>query len=664
MSRRNTKKPPRDSSLRAVIESLETRAMLAGVGPESWSASGLAPAPLGTGSLSSSGIILTCSSPAPGSCGAASPPAPAAGSGGTTSGGDLWDSFSVGSGAGGSKSGSTGGVSTDGPALSSQYTGGSGAGKGSGTSSGSSGTTSGGDLWDSFSVKPGTGGSTSGSTGGVSTNGPALSSQYTGGSGAGKGSGTSSGSGTTSGGDLWDSFSAGSRAGGSTSGSTGGVSTDGPALSSQYNGGSGGGGQGNGTVGTLSNADLWRLYWSGAGAGSSSGPADGSLANDPTISAQYTGGSGGGLVFFVTGATGAGAANSGSQQGSTGSTTLTLADGQSPVMTTPLVYQPGSDDGPGVVSGVWTGGDGGWQVILMSDGENSYDDGAPDGEPQGDPWPLRLPGVTGFSQFKSMGEPGWGDDVPVFRPGDVEAARGLTGLAKMVHDHGLPVSRRAADSNGRVVVYTFTDGTTYMEPVEPPSEQYIDSAAVMVPGGIALSRGKGLSGAARAIAAEAIDDAATSRASQAANVVTGGYLKWIPAPIASILFGGKPKPHVSGVVDDAAEAAKDAGTLATKSADDVAEAAGRGAATAAPQSTVRVYRVEGAPNSHVAIGEGGVVAIKQGNKTIFFNFGSRARAEQYLSQKLDPMQKLGPVPGATVRSFEVPESFLEVLPAF
>jgi hypothetical protein len=163
-----------------------------------------------------------------------------------------------------------------------------------------------------------------------------------------------------------------------------------------------------------------------------------------------------------------------------------------------------------------------------------------------------------------MGEPGWGDDVPVFRPGDVEAARGLTGLAKMVHDHGLPVARRAADSNGRVVVYTFTDGTTYMEPVEPPSEQYINSAAVMVPGGIALSRGKGLAGAARAIAAEAIDDAATSRASQAANVVTGGYLKWIPAPIASILFGGKPKPRVSGVVDDAADAAKDAGKLATK----------------------------------------------------------------------------------------------------
>jgi hypothetical protein len=116
------------SPLRMVIESLETRAMLAGVGPESLSAPGLAPAPLGTGALFSSGVILTCSSPAPGSSGTASPPAPTSGSG-TTSGGDLWLSYSGGSGAGGSTSGSTGGVSTDGPALSSQYTGGSGIGR-------------------------------------------------------------------------------------------------------------------------------------------------------------------------------------------------------------------------------------------------------------------------------------------------------------------------------------------------------------------------------------------------------------------------------------------------------------------------------------------------------------------------------------------------------
>jgi len=271
--------------------------MLAGVGPESWSAPGLAPAPLGTGVLSSSGIILTCSSPAPGSSGAASPPAPTSGSGGTTSGGDLWDSFSAGSGAGGSKSGSTGGVSTDGPALSSQYTGGSGVG-----------------------------------------------------------------------------------------------------------------GQGNGTGGTLSNADLWRLYWSGAGAGSSSGPANGSLANDPTLEAKYTGGSGGGPVFFVTGATGADAANSESQQRTTGSTTLTLADGQSPVMTTPLVYQPGSDDGPGVVSGVWTGGVGDVQFVLAAD---------QDGDLTGQPLPIGRPGTPVFIVSGS----GQGSQV-VFDGSDLSPADG------------------------------------------------------------------------------------------------------------------------------------------------------------------------------------------------------------------------------------------------
>gem|GEM_PF-5595322 len=372
-----------------VIESLETRAMLAGVGPESWSAPGRAPAPLSTGSLFSSEVILTCSSPTPGSSGTSSLPAPTAGSGGTTSGGDLWDSFSAGSGVGGSTSGSAGGVSKDGPALSSQYTGGSGVGKGSGTSSGSGGTTSGGDLWDSFSAGSGAGGSTSGSTGAVSTDGPALSSQYTGGSGAGKGSGTSSGSGgttsggdlwlaystgsgaggsasgstgrvstdgpalssqytggsglgkgsgtssgsggSTSGGDLWLAYSTGSGAGGSKSGSTGGVSKDGPALSSQYAGGSGAGGQGNGTGGTLSNADLWRLYWSGAGAGSSSSSSDeGSLTNDPTILAQYTGGSGIGGI-------------------------------------TPLVYNPQSDGSPVFQLGVWTGDDGGAQFVQTVD---------------------------------------------------------------------------------------------------------------------------------------------------------------------------------------------------------------------------------------------------------------------------------------------------------
>jgi hypothetical protein len=78
-----------------------------------------------------------------------------------------------------------------------------------------------------------------------------------------------------------------------------------------------------GTGGTLTIAELWRLYWSGAGVGSSSGASNNSLANDLTLSAKYPGGSGGGQVFFVTGANGTIVAGSRNQQGSGGSITLT-----------------------------------------------------------------------------------------------------------------------------------------------------------------------------------------------------------------------------------------------------------------------------------------------------------------------------------------------------
>jgi hypothetical protein len=92
--------------------------------------------------------------------------------------------------------------------------------------------------------------------------------------------------------------------------------------------------QGNGTVGTLSNADLWPMYWSGAGVGSSSAGSDeGSLANDPTISAQYTGGSGGGRI-------------------------------------TPLVYNPERDSPPVFHSGVFTGDYGSVQFVQTADTGN------------------------------------------------------------------------------------------------------------------------------------------------------------------------------------------------------------------------------------------------------------------------------------------------------
>ncbi len=312
--------PPPRVSLLALIERLEPRAMLAGVGPESWTTATLVTAPLGTGAISSSGPLLTCLSPTTGSSGTSSLPPSTTGSGGSPSGGVLWLPSTSGSNA--SKAGSTGEVDTNGPALALQYTSGSGAGQAE-----SAGSTGSGGLMQL----------------------------------------------------LYD------------------------ASQSKYGGAR-------------------------------------------------------------------------SQPGSTGSTTSTLADAQSTTTLVPLVYQPGSDDEPTVVSTVWTGGDGGWQYFLTSDGEGSVDGGATEGEPL----PLRWLGGTGYSQFRSMGGPGWGDDTPVFRPSNVEAAKRLTGLARMIADHGMPVSVRAGDSNGRVMISTFADGTSYMEPVEPPSEQYIDSAAAVL----------------------------------------------------------------------------------------------------------------------------------------------------------------------------------------
>ncbi|MCA9091438.1 MAG: hypothetical protein KDA90_22715 [Planctomycetaceae bacterium] len=82
---------------------------------------------------------------------------------------------------------------------------------------------------------------------------------------------------------------------------------------------------------------------------------------------------------------------------------------------------------------------------------------------------------------------------------------------------------------------------------------------------------------------------------------------------------------------------------------------------AAIPKTVRVYRVEGSVNARLVIGEGGTVAILDGENTLFLNFGSKARAEEYLAQKLNPAQKMGPLPGATIKSFEVRKSVLDEL---
>ncbi len=81
------------------------------------------------------------------------------------------------------------------------------------------------------------------------------------------------------------------------------------------------------------------------------------------------------------------------------------------------------------------------------------------------------------------------------------------------------------------------------------------------------------------------------------------------------------------------------------------------ATTANAQRNVKVFRVEGQPNTRILLGEGGQVTI-QGEQALFLNFGDKARAEAFLTKRLQ--QNL---PGATVKQFEVPQSVLDDLRA-
>ena len=157
-------------------------------------------------------------------------------------------------------------------------------------------------------------------------------------------------------------------------------------MSSQYTAGSDGGLGTNmnaGTSGPLSGVDLWLAYGAGAARGAStSGSTNGVNLNGPALSAQYTNGTGGskatpsaatgsvGLLFGLYDATQTTTDGAGCQSGSTGSNTLTLADAQSSVELTPLVYQLGSEGGPVFVTTVWTGDDGEWHVVQVTDAQN------------------------------------------------------------------------------------------------------------------------------------------------------------------------------------------------------------------------------------------------------------------------------------------------------
>lgn len=73
--------------------------------------------------------------------------------------------------------------------------------------------------------------------------------------------------------------------------------------------------------------------------------------------------------------------------------------------------------------------------------------------------------------------------------------------------------------------------------------------------------------------------------------------------------------------------------------------------------TVTVFRVEGSANTRVLIGNDGSVGII-GNQTLFLNFGSRSRAQEFLARRL--AQGFA---GTVARRFEVPQSFLDDLRA-
>jgi filamentous hemagglutinin len=68
-----------------------------------------------------------------------------------------------------------------------------------------------------------------------------------------------------------------------------------------------------------------------------------------------------------------------------------------------------------------------------------------------------------------------------------------------------------------------------------------------------------------------------------------------------------------------------------------------------------VYRVEGAVNSRIVIGQNGQVIV-QGEKTLFLNFGSEARANEFLAKRLGQGMT-----DAQIKSFQVTQSFLDDL---
>jgi RHS repeat-associated protein len=71
---------------------------------------------------------------------------------------------------------------------------------------------------------------------------------------------------------------------------------------------------------------------------------------------------------------------------------------------------------------------------------------------------------------------------------------------------------------------------------------------------------------------------------------------------------------------------------------------------------VRVYRVEGEANARIIVSKAGEVFV-QGDGTLFLTFGQRSNAEVYLKNRLKQY------PDSTIKSFEVPKSYVDDLRA-
>ncbi|MCX7805515.1 MAG: hypothetical protein N3A38_10045, partial [Planctomycetota bacterium] len=77
--------------------------------------------------------------------------------------------------------------------------------------------------------------------------------------------------------------------------------------------------------------------------------------------------------------------------------------------------------------------------------------------------------------------------------------------------------------------------------------------------------------------------------------------------------------------------------------------------SALTSGAVRVFRVEGSPNTRLLIDEAGNVVILEKGKTLWLNFGQRARAEELLAQKMAQ----APQGEWVIKSFSVPQRVVE-----